>query len=124
TVLSAGGIGEAFYRNWIRALNRLEDMDKLTVAVLHGYSIGGGLQLAVACDLRLATTDAVIGLGASRHGIIPDGSVLRLARLIGLARAKELSLLNDEITAEAALAIGLVTRVCPPAGVDAALGAM
>lgn len=124
TALAAGDIGEPFYRFWIRALNRLEDMAKVSIAVLHGYSIGGGLQLAVACDLRLATTDAVVGLGASRHGIIPDGSVLRLGRLIGLARAKELSLLNPEITAEAAHAIGLVTRVCAPGDVDAALRAL
>jgi enoyl-CoA hydratase/carnithine racemase len=124
TALAAGDIGEPFYRFWIRALNRLEDTPKVSIAVLHGYSIGGGLQLAVACDLRLATTDAVVGLGASRHGIIPDGSVLRLARLVGLARAKELSLLNDEITAGAAQAIGLVTRVCAPGDLDAALHAM
>ena len=96
-------------------------MSKVALAVLHGHAIGGGLQLAVACDLRLATSDAVVGLGASRHGIIPDGSVLRLARLIGLARAKELSLLNDEISAEAARAMGLVTRVCASGDVDAAL---
>ena len=124
TALAAGDIGEPFYRFWIRALNRLEDMPKVSIAVLHGYSIGGGLQLAVACDLRLATADAVVGLGASRHGIIPDGSVLRLARLIGLARAKELSLLNTAIGADAAQTIGLVTRVCAPAEVDAALQAM
>lgn len=121
TVLSAGGIGEAFYRNWIRALNRLEDMDKLSVAVLHGYSIGGGLQLAVACDLRLATTDAVLGLGATRHGLIPDGSILRLARIVGLGRAKELTLLNDHVSPAAALAMGLVNWVVEPAAVDAAL---
>jgi len=124
TALAAGVIDEPFYRHWIRALNLLEDMPKVAIAVLHGYSIGGGLQLAVACDLRLATSDAVVGLGASRHGIIPDGSVLRLARLIGLARAKELSLLNDEISAEAACAIGLVSRVCAPGEVDAALAAL
>jgi enoyl-CoA hydratase/carnithine racemase len=124
TALAAGDIGEPFYRFWIRALNRLEDTPKVSIAVLHGYSIGGGLQLAVACDLRLAAADAVVGLGASRHGIIPDGSVLRLGRLIGLARAKELSLLNEEITAAAAHAIGLVTRVCAPGDADAALGAM
>ncbi|MGH7386365.1 MAG: enoyl-CoA hydratase/isomerase family protein [Candidatus Rokuibacteriota bacterium] len=118
TVLSAGGIGEAFYRNWIRALNCLEDMDKLVVGILHGYSIGGGLQLAVACDVRLATTDAVIGLGATRHGLIPDGSVLRLARLVGIGRAKELTLLNDTVTPEAALAMGLVNWVVEPALVD------
>jgi enoyl-CoA hydratase len=124
TALAAGDIGEPFYRFWIRALNHLEDMAKVSIAVLHGYSIGGGLQLAVACDLRLATTDAVVGLGASRHGIIPDGSVLRLARLIGLARAKELSLLNPAISADAAQAIGLVTRVCAPGELEAALHGM
>jgi enoyl-CoA hydratase/carnithine racemase len=124
TALAAGAIEEPFYRFWIRALNRLEDMPKVALAVLHGYAIGGGLQLAVACDLRLATSDAMIGLGASRHGIIPDGSVLRLARLIGLARAKELSLLNTEIAADAAQAIGLVTRVCAPGDVETALHAM
>jgi enoyl-CoA hydratase/carnithine racemase len=124
TALAAGEIGAPFYRFWIRALNGLEDMAKVSIAVLHGYSIGGGLQLAVACDLRLATSDAVVGLGASRHGIIPDGSVLRLARLIGLARAKELSLLNTEISADTAQAIALVTRVCAPGDVDAALHAM
>jgi enoyl-CoA hydratase/carnithine racemase len=124
SALARGGIGEPFYRHWIRALNLLEDMPKVAIAVLHGYSIGGGLQLAVACDLRLATRDAVVGLGASRHGIIPDGSVLRLARLIGLARAQELSLLNDEISADAAHAIGLVTRVCAPGEIDAALAAL
>ncbi|MCL6641343.1 MAG: enoyl-CoA hydratase/isomerase family protein, partial [Candidatus Rokubacteria bacterium] len=112
--LAAGRIGEAFYRAWIRALNCLEDMPKVSLAVLHGYSIGGGLQLAVACDLRLAVTDAVIGLGATRHGLIPDGSVLRLARLIGLGRAKELTLLNDHLDAEQARAIGLVNWVCRP----------
>jgi enoyl-CoA hydratase/carnithine racemase len=121
TVLAAGGIDEAFYRNWIRALNRLEDMDKLAVAVLHGYSIGGGLQLAVACDVRLATTDAVLGLGATRHALIPDGSILRLARLVGLGRAKELTLLNDHVTPAAALAMGLVNWVVEPGEVDKAL---
>ncbi|MBI4594168.1 MAG: enoyl-CoA hydratase/isomerase family protein [Candidatus Rokubacteria bacterium] len=114
TALAAGAIGEAFFRHWGRALNCLEDMPKVTVAVLHGYSIGGGLQLAVACDLRLATTDAVIGLGATRHGLVPDGAVLRLARLVGLGRAKELCLLNETVSPEAARAMGLVTWVCAP----------
>jgi len=119
--LSAGKIGEAFYRHWIRGLNCLEDMDKLVLGVLHGYSIGGGLQLAVACDLRLATDDAVLGLGATRHGLIPDGSIMRLARIIGLGRAKELTLLNDHVTPEVALAMGLVNWVVPAAEVEAKL---
>ena len=122
TALVGGAIGEAFYRHWNRALDRLEDMPKVSVAVLHGYSIGGGLQLAVACDLRLAADDAVLGLGATRHGLIPDGSILRLARIIGLGRAKELTLLNDHIGPEAALAMGLVNWVAPAAQIDAKLG--
>ena len=122
TALSAAGIGEAFFRHWSRALNCLEDMDKLVVAVCHGYCIGGGLQLAVACDVRLATEDAVLGLGATEHGLIPDGSVLRLARIIGLGRAKELTLLNDHIRAEEALAMGLVNCVAATGEVEAKLG--
>jgi enoyl-CoA hydratase/carnithine racemase len=118
TALAAGTIGEEFYRHWIRGLNRLEDMPKVTLAVLHGHSIGGGLQLGLACDLRLASEDAVLGLGASRHGIIPDGGVLRLARLVGLGRAKELALLNDDISPADARAIGLVNWVCPPGQVE------
>ena len=119
--LSAGRIGEAFYRHWIRGLNCLEDMDKLVIGVLHGYSIGGGLQLAVACDLRLAADDAILGLGATRHGLVPDGSILRLARIIGLGRAKELTLLNDHIEPAAALDIGLVNWVVPASQIDAKL---
>ena len=120
--LSAGRIGPAFFRHWNRGLNCLEDMDKLVVGVLHGYSIGGALQLAVACDLRLAADDAILGLGATRHGLIPDGSILRLARIIGLGRAKEMTLLNDHIGPAAALAMGLVNWVVPAALVEARLG--
>ena len=96
----------------------------MTLAVLHGHSIGGGLQLGLACDLRLATEDAVLGLGASRHGIIPDGGVLRFARLVGLGRAKELALLNDDISPAEARAIGLVNWVCAPAEVEATVAGL
>jgi enoyl-CoA hydratase/carnithine racemase len=119
TALAGGTIGEPFYRHWVRALNCLEDMPKVSAAVLHGYSIGGGLQLALACDLRIATEDAVLGLGATRHGIIPDGAVLRLARVVGLGRAKELALLNDDVAPREAQVMGLVNWVCAPADVDA-----
>jgi enoyl-CoA hydratase/carnithine racemase len=121
TALSAGDVGETFFRHWIRALNRLEDMPKLVVAAIHGYCIGGGLQLALACDFRLCTTDAVLGLGATRHGLIPDGAVLRLARIVGLGRAKELALLNENVPPAAAATMGLVNWVVPPAELDGAL---
>jgi enoyl-CoA hydratase/carnithine racemase len=118
TALAEGRIDEAFYRHWIRALNTLEDMPKLVLAVLHGYCLGGGLQLALACDLRLATDDAIIGLGATRHGLIPDGAVLRLARVVGLGRAKELALLNDTVPPAEARSMGLLNWVCPAADLD------
>jgi enoyl-CoA hydratase/carnithine racemase len=121
SALSGARIGEAFFRHWIRALNCLEDMDKLVIAVCHGYCIGGGLQLAVACDVRLSTEDAILGLGATEHGLIPDGSILRLARIVGLGRAKELTLLNDHIRAEEARAMGLVNWVVATADVEARL---
>jgi enoyl-CoA hydratase/carnithine racemase len=119
--LSAGAVGEAFFRDWIQALNGLEDMGKLVLAAIRGYCLGGGLQLALACDLRLCASDAVLGLGATRHGLIPDGAVLRLARVVGLGRAKELALLNDQLTPEQGLAMGLVNWVVSPEAFDAEL---
>jgi enoyl-CoA hydratase/carnithine racemase len=121
TALSADAIGEQFFRDWIRALNGLEDMGKLAVAAIRGYCIGGGLQLALACDFRLCAADAVLGLGATRHGLIPDGAVLRLARVVGVGRAKELALLNDHVTPSQALAMGLVNWVVPAEALDAEL---
>jgi enoyl-CoA hydratase/carnithine racemase len=121
TALASGAVGEPFFRHWTRGLNCLEDMPKITLAVLHGYAIGGGLQLALACDLRLATRDAILGLGATRHGLIPDGAVLRLARVVGIGRAKELALLNDDVAPDEARAMGLVNWVCASGEVEPTL---
>jgi enoyl-CoA hydratase/carnithine racemase len=119
--LSAGAVGESFFRDWIHALNGLEDMGKLVVAAIRGYCIGGGLQLALACDLRFCAADAVLALGATCHGLIPDGAVLRLARVVGLGRAKEPALLNDHLTPEQGLQMGLVNWVVPVDAFDAEL---
>jgi enoyl-CoA hydratase/carnithine racemase len=113
TALAHGEIGAQFYRLVARATNALEDMPKLTIAVLHGWSIGGGLQFASACDLRLATEDAILEFGATRHGLVPDATILRIARLIGMGRAKELVLLNARVSPATALAWGLVNWVVP-----------
>ncbi len=119
TAMADGTLGPEFHRHWIRALNLFEDMPKVSLAVLHGYAIGGGLQLGLACDLRLAADSAILGLGATEHGIIADSAVLRLARTIGLGRAKELALLNDHVTPAAAAAMGLVNWVCADSEIDA-----
>jgi enoyl-CoA hydratase/carnithine racemase len=114
TALARGEIGPDFYRQVARATNALEDMPKLSIAVLHSWSIGGGLQFASACDVRLAADDAVLEFGATRHGLVPDATILRIARLIGLGRAKELVLLNARVSPTTALDWGLVNWVVPP----------
>src|ERR687885_153852 len=121
TALARGEIGDEFYRQVARATNCLEDMPKLTIAVLHSWSIGGGLQIASACDLRLASDDAILEFGATRHGLVPDATILRIARLIGLARAKQLVLLNDRVSPGEALQWGLVTWVVPADQVETRL---
>src|SRR2546422_11477468 len=71
TALAAGSVDEAFYRHWIRGLNCLEDMPKISIAVLHGYAIGGGLPLALARDLRLPAPHPRAGPGRPPHGPLP-----------------------------------------------------
>jgi enoyl-CoA hydratase/carnithine racemase len=121
TALARGEIDENFYRAIARATNWLEDMPKLSIAVLHSWSIGGGLQLASACDLRLAADDAILEFGATRHGLVPDATILRIARIVGMGRAKYLTLLNERVTPQAALDWGLLTQVVPRTQLDAAL---
>jgi enoyl-CoA hydratase len=102
--------------DWIRKghsiFNRLENLSKPTIAVIKGYAFGGGLELALACDFRLAAERASFRLPEVLHGWPPGwGALTRLARLIGQARAKEMILLGEALRAETAYQYGLVTRV-------------
>jgi enoyl-CoA hydratase/carnithine racemase len=124
TALARGEIGEDFYRTIARATNWLEDMPKLSIAVMHSWSIGGGLQLASACDLRLAADDAVLEFGATRHGLVPDATILRIARIIGMGRAKQLALLNERVSPRQAVEWGLVNWVVPADQLEAKLDAL
>jgi len=91
---------------------RIEKLEQPSIAAINGYAFGGGTELALACDLRIAVRDAVLGLTEVGLGIIPmAGGTQRLPRLIGVARAKELILTAARISAERALEIGLVNRV-------------
>jgi methylglutaconyl-CoA hydratase len=84
-----------------------------TVAALNGAALGGGLELALACDLRNAAAHAVLGLPETSLGIIPAaGGTQRLPRLLGTSKALELILLGTRLEAAQALALGLVNRVC------------
>jgi len=94
------------------ALRHLEDMPKPVVAAINGYALGGGLELAIACDFRFAAEDARLGVPEILIGVIPGaGGTQRLPPLIGLARARDLVFTGRQVDAAEAEAIGLVDRV-------------
>ncbi|HKQ68906.1 MAG TPA: enoyl-CoA hydratase-related protein, partial [Polyangiaceae bacterium] len=96
----------------------LDHSSKPVVAAINGVALGGGLELALACDLRVVAPSAMLALPETTLGIIPGGGgTQRLPRIVGEARAKEMILLGRRLTAEEALAWGLVNRVSP-AGVS------
>jgi enoyl-CoA hydratase/carnithine racemase len=95
-------------------LSRIERLEKPVVAALHRYVPGLALEVALACDLRIATEDCELGLPEVRLGLVPDvGGTTRLVRTVGYARAKELIMTGRMIGAAQALAIGLVHEVVP-----------
>lgn len=95
-------------------LTRLERLELPTIAVLHGYCLGMALELALACDLRIAAEGTILGLPETRLGIIPDvGGTTRLSRLVGPARAKELIFTGRQMDTAVAEQWGLVNYVLP-----------
>jgi len=97
------------------ALSRLEAIEKPIIGALHRYVPGLGLELALAFDLRVATSDCELGLPEVRLGLVPDvGGTTRLVRTVGYAKAKELIMTGRMIPAAEAAAIGLVNQVVPP----------
>jgi enoyl-CoA hydratase len=97
-----------------RILNRWEAMDKVSIAAINGFALGGGCELALACDLRIAAEKAVLGLPELNLAILPGaGGTQRLMRLVGLGKAKEMILTGNLLNAHEALAAGLVSRVVP-----------
>lgn len=93
----------------------IERFPKPVLAAVGGYALGGGCELALACHMRIASEKARFGLPEVSLGIIPGyGGTIRLARLIGLGRAIELTLTGDMVPAERALALGLVSAVAEP----------
>lgn len=91
----------------------LETMGKAVLAGVQGYCLGGGLQLTIACDARIAADDAVFGLPAAKEAFLPGLGTYRLPRLVGMGWARHLILSGEFIGAPEALRIGLVNRVVP-----------
>jgi enoyl-CoA hydratase len=104
------------------ALDLVATIPRVTIAAVAGYALGGGCELALACDLRLAHTNARLGQPEILLGVIPGGGgTQRMARLIGPARTKEIVLTGRQVTADEALSIGLVDEVVETDVTEAAL---
>ena len=106
---------KAVWGPWWRALDILEQLNQLTIAALHGPCLGAGLDLALACDFRVATTTAFFSAPQVLYGAPPDaGPAYRLPQLIGLAKAKEIVILGERFDAAQAERWGLLTRLVEP----------
>jgi enoyl-CoA hydratase len=104
-----------FARRGQRVMRKIADATQLTVAAVDGYCMGGGLDLALACDLRVASTRSVFAHPGARLGVITGwGGTQRLARLLGEARAFEMFLTARRLTAAEAFSWGLINRVGEP----------
>jgi len=104
-----------FRKVFLDCANACEEMAKPVVCQIHRTCVGGALEVALGCDLRIASTDAQLGLPEVRFGLIPDvGGSTRLPAVVGLGRAKELIMTARMIDAEEAERIGLINRVVAP----------
>lgn len=92
----------------------IEQLPQITICAINGHALGGGLELALSCDFRLAASNALLGLPETSLGIIPGaGGTQRLSRLIGETKALELIISAKKITSEEALQLGIVSKVVP-----------
>ncbi|HWM88837.1 MAG TPA: enoyl-CoA hydratase/isomerase family protein [Kofleriaceae bacterium] len=116
--LGAGQMPHDYYEHWDRALRILELAEAVLLCAMHGYALGGGLQLSLACDIRIASADCQLGLPAIKEGIVPGLGTYRLPRYIGLGRAKWMVLSGDNVDGRRAGEIGLVDHVVEPDAFD------
>ena len=115
----ADGLSALEGRDWGRlgqgVFNRIEAMEKPVIAAINGYALGGGLELAMACHIRVASERAKLGQPEVKLGIVPGyGGTQRLPRLVGRGRALEMLLTGDPIDAAEAHRIGLVNHITAP----------
>lgn len=103
-----------FSRKGQKIFSKIEELSKPVIAAINGYALGGGLELALACDFRIAAEHAELGSPEINLGIIPGwGGTQRLVRIVGISNAKKLVMLGDRIKSDEALKMGLVDKVVP-----------
>jgi enoyl-CoA hydratase/carnithine racemase len=112
--LARGSLSASWFATWERGVTALANLDAVTIAAVQGYCLGGGLQVAITCDLLLAADDAVMSIPAVREGLVAGLGPMRLARLIGVAPAKRLCLLGRRFTAAEGAALGLIAEIVSP----------
>lgn len=104
---------------------KIEDYDRPTIAAISGYCLGGGLELALCCDLRIVSETAKLGLAEIKIGVAPGaGGMQRLPRIVGITKAKEMLYTGDPVDATEAYRIGLVNKVVPVASLMDEAGKM
>lgn len=112
-------------RRWIDLFATIEAVPEPVVASVRGHAIAGGTELSLSCDMVVATDDATFGLTEMRVGVIPGaGACVRLVRWVGRARAKQILMTGEPISAQLALEWGLVNEVVPAGDLDRATGAL
>lgn len=116
--LAKGNLTREWFATWEKGVMALSNLDAITIAAIHGYCLGGGLQVALACDLRIATTDAVLSIPAVREGLVAALGPMRLARIIGAGPAKRLCLLGERFSVQQGQSLGLIDEVYDPAELE------
>jgi len=113
-VLTGTGKGFCTGVDLYKVVRAVEDLDKPLICAVNGLAVGAGMDMALMCDIRLAAASARFSEGYIRVGLVPgDGGAYFLPRLVGTAKALELLWTGDVLSAEDALALGIVSHVCP-----------
>lgn len=109
-------LAEKQIEEWIllgnKVFNKIENIERPTIAYVNGYAMGGGLELTLACDFRIATETAIFCSPELQHGWLPGwGGMTRLRRILGEAKSKEIIIMNKKISANEALSLGLINKI-------------
>jgi enoyl-CoA hydratase/carnithine racemase len=122
--LSHGKLTREWFATWEKGVTALANLQAITIAAIQGYCLGGGLQVALACDLRIATNDAILSIPAVREGLVAALGPMRLARIIGAGPARQLCFLGHRFTGEEGIVLRIINQVCSRGNLNEQASAM